>query len=146
MTDSVAARIRAVDPRGSTSDGTPWNADVPETVEGALIECVKALGGSKQVGPMLWPEKDPVDSASLLRACLNHNRAERLTPDQVVLLARLARKRGCHAYMRWLANNLSYAEPAPVEPRDEADDLRRQVLEMGRTLQATLARLDRIQS
>lgn len=36
-----------------------------ESVNDALIGAVKALGGSKQVGPLLWPEKAP-DAAERL--------------------------------------------------------------------------------
>ncbi len=111
----------------------------------ALIECVKAAGGSKQVGPRLWPEKTPDAAQRLLLDCLNPDRPAHLTPEQMVLLLRLARDRGCHVGMECLAIELSYAQPVPLEPRDEADELRRQVLEVSRTLQATLARLEQIE-
>lgn len=112
-----------------------------ETLNDCLIECVKAAGGSKVVGHKVWPEKT-VDAAQRhLLNCLNEGKAERLTPDQVLLIARLAREKGCHAYMQHMADALSYGEPVPVEPKDEADELRRQVLEMGRDLQARLDRL-----
>jgi hypothetical protein len=111
----------------------------------ALIECVKAVpGGSKAVGPALWPEKDPGAAQRLLLDCLNDDRPQKLAPEQVVLVARLARERGCHAYARYLADALSYAEPVPVEPKDIADDLQRQAIEMGRQLTEMLARLEKV--
>ena len=113
-----------------------------ETLNDCLIECVKAAGGSKTVGHRLWPEKT-VDAAQRhLLACLNDGKAERLTPDHVMLLARLARDRGCHAYAEYVAHVLSYSAPVPVQPRDEADQIRREMLEMGKSLQAALARLE----
>lgn len=119
--------------------------DAFDTVTAALIECVKAAGGSKVVGHKLWPEK-AVDAAQRhLLACLNEGKAERLTPEQVLLVARLARDVGCHAYMHHCARALSYTEPAPIEPRDEADELRRQVLSLGKDLQSMLARLEQIE-
>jgi hypothetical protein len=39
---------------------------------------------------------------------------------------------------------LSYAEPVPIEPQDAADQLRRQIIEMGRDLQARLDKLERL--
>jgi hypothetical protein len=115
-----------------------------ETLNDCLIECVKAAGGSKTVGHRLWPEK-AVDAAQRhLLACLNDTKAERLTPDHVMLLARLARDRGCHAYAEFVAQQLSYSAPVPVQPRDEADQLRREMLEMGKSLQAALARLEAV--
>ncbi len=112
----------------------------------ALIACITAAGGSKIVGPILFPEKNPVLAAQYLRTCLNEGRKERLTPDQVVLIARLGRKAGCHAYMEYLAEDLAYAPPQPIEPRDEQDELRRQILAMGTQLQQALDRLNSLQA
>ena len=116
--------------------------DAFDTVTDSLIECVKAAGGSKVVGHRLWPEK-AVDAAQRhLLACLNDSKAERLTPEQVLLVARMARDVGCHAYAEHVARSLSYAAPVPVKPVDEADELRRQVLDMGKSLQVALARIE----
>lgn len=115
-----------------------------ESINGALIECIKACGGSKQVGPRLWPEKTPDAAQRLLLDCLNDDRPARLTPEQMLLVLRMARDRGCHAGMQFIAAALSYSEPIPIEPKDEADELRRQVLEMGRTLQTALARIEQL--
>lgn len=116
-----------------------------ETINDALIECVKALGGSKSAGVALWPAKGVEAAQRHLLACLNPDRAEKLGPDEVLHVLRLARERGCHAGMQYLAAALSYAEPMPVEPRDEADELRRQVLAMGHELQRALSRLDQLE-
>jgi hypothetical protein len=113
-----------------------------ETTTQALIECVKAAGGSKQVGHKVFPEKTVDQAQRHLLNCLNDERQERLTPDQVLLIAKLARDHGCHAYAHHVAQVLGYAEPVPVEPKDEADELRRQLLEMGKALQSGLARLE----
>jgi len=116
-----------------------------ETINDALIVCIKACGGSKQVGPLLWPEKSPDAAQRLLLDCLNEDRASRLSPEQVMLVLRMARDRGCHVGMQYIASELSYAEPQPIEPKDAADVLRRQILDMGRTLQVALARLDAVE-
>lgn len=113
-----------------------------ETTTQALIECVKAAGGSKQVGHKVFPEKTVDQAQRHLLNCLNDDRQERLTPDQVLLIAKLARGYGCHAYAQHVAQHLGYTEPVPVEPKDEADELRRQLLEMGKALQSGLARLE----
>jgi hypothetical protein len=116
-----------------------------ETLTDCLIECVKAAGGSKVVGHAVWPEKT-VDAAQRhLLNCLNEGKAERLTPDQVLLFAKLARLKGCHAYAHHVAQSLSYGEPTPIEPRDEADELRRQVVEVGKSLQTMLGRLEALE-
>lgn len=116
-----------------------------ESWNDALIECVKACGGSKSVGVALWPAKGVEAAQRQLLACLNPERNEKLGPDEVLHLLRLARERGCHAGMQYLAEALSYAEPVPIEPKDEADELRRQLLEMGRDLQSKLSRLEQLE-
>jgi hypothetical protein len=117
-----------------------------DTITDALIACVKAIpGGSKTVGPKLWPEKTPEAAQRLLLDCLNDDRPQKLAPEQVEFVFRIARERGCHAGMQYLAAALSYAEPTPIEPKDEADQLRRRLLEMGRELQAGLAKLEQIE-
>ncbi len=105
-----------------------------DDINEALIASVKALGGSKQVGPRLWPEKTPDAAQRLLLDCLNPERAARLTPEQLLLIGTWARDRGCHVLMQFFAARWSYAEPQPVEPKDEADELRRQYIEAARSM------------
>lgn len=116
-----------------------------ETTTEALIACVKAAGGSKQVGARVFPEKTIEQAQRHLLACLNDDRPERLTPDQVILVARLARDVGCHAYAEHVAESLSYADPVPVEPRDEADELRRQFIESTRSLAAMADKIEALE-
>jgi len=96
-----------------------------ESLNDALIACIKAAGGSKQVGPQLWPEKAPDVAQRLLLDCLNEDRAAKLSPDQVMLVLRLARARGCHDGINFIASDLGYGTPVPVEPKDEVADLMR---------------------
>lgn len=118
--------------------------DAFDSVNDALIECVKAAGGSKMVGHRLWPEK-AVDAAQRhLLACLNDGKAERLTPDQVLLVAQLARDVGCHAYASYCARRLSYAEPLPIEPRDELAELLRQSIESSKENARRQERIERL--
>lgn len=116
-----------------------------ETTTEALIACVKAAGGSKVVGHKVWPDKT-VDSAQRhLLNCLDDTRAERLTPDQVLLIARLARDKGCHAYAEHIAEALSYADQQPIEPKDDADELRRQFIEATGRLAEMVERIHQIE-
>jgi hypothetical protein len=110
-----------------------------ETLNDALIACVKACGGSKQVGPVLWPEKAPDAAQRALLDCLNEDRPAKLSPEQVLLILRLARSKGCHQGMDFIATELGYAPPVPVEPRDEVAELQRQFIEAVRA-QAELAK------
>ena len=99
-----------------------------DSINDALIDAVKALGGSKQVGPMLWPEKTPDAAQRLLLACLNEDRPEHLTPEHVMYVLKMARAKGKHEAFQYIAHELGYAQPVPVEPRDETAELMRQFL------------------
>lgn len=96
-----------------------------ESMNDALIECIKACGGSKVVGAALFPELPPEQAQRSLLDAVNPDRPRRLSPEHVVLIMRMARKVGCHAGMQFLCAELGYADPQPVEPRDEMADLMR---------------------
>lgn len=133
--DALQPRSRELESVGTAPDG------IYET----LIECVKAIGGSKVAGIALWPAKGVEASQRHLLACLNPERNEKLGHDEVLHVLRLARERGCHAGMQYLAAALSYAEPVPVEPKDEADELRRQFIESTRTLAKMAQRIEQLE-
>lgn len=115
-----------------------------ESCNEALRACVIAAGGSKVVGAKVFPEKEVDRAQRHLLNCLDEDRAERLTPAQTVLIARLAREVGCHAYMEYLSDTLAYAEPRPVDPAEIADEVRREVVALQRELLAKLDRLERL--
>jgi hypothetical protein len=115
-------------------------------INGALIECVRACGGSKQVGPLLWPEKTPEAAQRLILACLNEDRPERLSPEQLAFVLRLAKDRGCHAGMYALCDLVGYSQPTPVEPRDEVAELQRQFIQATEAMQALVARMESLTS
>lgn len=117
-----------------------------ESLNDALIDAVKALGGSKQVGYKLWPEKS-VDAAQRhLLACLNEDKPERLTPDHLMMLLRLARGVGHHESLAFILDELGYAPTQPIEPRDEAAELQRQFMESVRLQAAIVERMEKAAS
>lgn len=114
-----------------------------ETLTDALIDCVRAAGGSKQVGPLLWPEKTPESAQRLLLDCLNDDRPSKLSPEQVLLVLRLARAKGYHDGMNFIAADLGYGTPVPIEPRDEVAELQRQFIESVRLQRSLVDRIER---
>jgi len=99
-----------------------------ESLNAALVECVKACGGSKKVGPLIWPEKNIESAQRQLLDCLNDDRPAHLTPEQVMLILKLARQKSCHVGFSYMAEQLGYSEPVPMEPHDEYADLQRQFI------------------
>lgn len=117
-----------------------------DSINDALIDAVKALGGSKQVGPVLWPEKAPDAAQRLLLACLNDDRPERLSPDQLMLICKLARAKGHHGVISYILHSLGCAPTLPVEPRDELAELQRQSAATLESLQGIVSRMEALQN
>lgn len=113
-----------------------------ETLTGVLIECVKAAGGSKVVGHKFWPELLLDQAQRKLLDCLNDDRPHRLTPEQVMLVAAMARDAGCHAFMEYCARRLNYAPPVARDPRDEAAELQRAFVASVAAQQAIVLRME----
>lgn len=117
-----------------------------DTVSEALVACVKALGGSKVIGPKLRPEMEPGAAQRWLLDCLNDDRPPKLSPEQALLIFRWARDRGCHVGMHYMAGYLAYAMPAPIEPVAELADLLRQSIEASREQQRRQEAIERLLS
>jgi len=108
-----------------------------EDVNDALREVVNALGGPKAVGVKLWPEKSVEQAQVLLLACLNSERKERLTPEQLLLVLKRGREAECHAAINFICEAAGYSRPEPLNPADE-------VAKAMREFNDTVKRLDQI--
>jgi hypothetical protein len=117
---------------------------VHETLSDALREVVQALGGSKKVGQLLRPSKAADEGARWVLDCLNADRREHFSPEDVLLLLREGRRVGAHAAMAYLASEAGYAPPVPVEPSDEAAELQRSFIESVKQQQRLLERLGQL--
>ncbi len=116
-----------------------------DSITEALISCVKASGGSKTVGATLWPDVAPDQAQRKLLNALDDNRPEKLSPSQTLLIFKLARERGFHDGVGYVLESLGYAPTTPIEPKDEAAELMRQVIESQRLLAAQMERLANLQ-
>lgn len=116
-----------------------------EGLNQALIECVKAAGGSSNVGRKLFPEKSPESAQRALLDCLNEERPAKLSPEQVLLILRLARAKGFHGGVNFILADLGYAPTSPIEPKDEAAELGRQASELLAAAERITERLQRLQ-
>lgn len=117
-----------------------------ESIADALREVVQAAGGPKAVGGRMFPDM-PIDhAASRIRDCLNHDRRDRFTPDQVMMILRMGHQCGCHSGMVFIARELGYAEPVPVEPEDEVARLQREFVEASKSLMTMANKIERMQS
>jgi hypothetical protein len=97
-----------------------------EDLNQALIECVKAAGGSQNVGRKLFPEKTPEAAQRAVLDCLNPDRPAKFSPEQMLLVLRLARDVGYHGGINYILADLCYEPTKPADPKDEIADLLRQ--------------------
>lgn len=115
-----------------------------ETIYDALKAVVAALGGPKTVGARLWPAKSVDDARKLLLDCLNADRPEKLDPEQVVLLFRLAREADFHVAKHWLDTETGYLPSQPADPHDEQARLVTVIADAAQTMNRAMQTLDKL--
>lgn len=116
-----------------------------EHLHDALIDAVKACGGSKKVAAMLWPAKASQNLEGARRSlanCLNPECAEKLSLEEIMLILGAARKRGNHTVIEFLCDALNYSRPTPVEPEDERAKLKREYIEAARSMAKLAERIE----
>lgn len=115
-----------------------------ESINDALQAAITALGGYKKVGPTLRPELPIDQAAGWLRDCLNPARREKLAPEQVVLILRLARAAGYHATMNFIAFDTGY-KAAPVDPESLEGELQERFIAAVGVLDSIKSQMERLQ-
>lgn len=85
-----------------------------DEVYDALRRLVDALGGAKEVGHRLRPDRDWQFARNWLLNCLNPEHAQELHPTQVVTLLRWASEAGYHDCKHWIDAATDYAPSAPL--------------------------------
>lgn len=100
-----------------------------ETYEDAIRDTITGLGGMKVVGNMLWPALPVDDAGRRLAHCLNSEKREKLSPGELQLIRRAARKAGIHILAFYECRDAGYAEPNPINPADEAAQLQKQFIQ-----------------
>lgn len=107
----------------------------------ALRGLVSACGGSKVVGPMIWPAKGN-KADTWLDDCLNNDRAAKLCLEEFVELLRIGRERGFHNAKHFVDDVTHYERSAPVEPEDELTRLLRSYLAQNEQQSTRKERID----
>ncbi|MDY7026626.1 MAG: hypothetical protein SVC26_09865 [Pseudomonadota bacterium] len=97
-------------------------------IEDALRLCIQAAGGIKEVGSHLYPEKSIDAAGRYLNDCLNTEKREKLSLEQIILIARLGKKQGCNALMEFLSSELGYEKPKPINLETEKEKLQREFI------------------
>lgn len=120
---------------------SPSQAALNFSWEEAIAEDIKALGGRKKLAPRLWPAEDEETAQERLKAALAPGHKQALKPSEVLKIKQWARDVGSCALVNFEAQELGYRVEW-VDPKDEADELRRDVRDL---LQNVSQKLDRIE-
>ncbi len=113
-----------------------------ETLFDAIGADIAAAGGFKAVASKLWPAESLTTSSARLRNALNPEQPQKLCPDEVLQIKRLAYEHGSTATVDYEAQQLGY-QCVWVDPKDEAAELRREVRDLLATVSRKMDRIER---
>jgi hypothetical protein len=116
-----------------------------ETPEEATAADIAALGGPKKVGGWLFPHLNPEQAAAQVRACLNTDRLEKFNQQQVLLIKEEAHRVGSDALLRYEEQRLG-RRGEWTDPKDETEELRRDVRELLKAVNQRLERIERVEA
>lgn len=116
-----------------------------ETIFDALGADILAAGGYKAVAGKLWPAENPTSAANKLRNAVNPEQAQKLCPEEVLQIKRLAQQAGSFATIQYEAQQLGYAVTW-IEPEDELQRLERENNELLKALTKRLERADALRA
>lgn len=115
--------------------------DMPED---ALKASIQALGGAKQVAQKLWPDKTVENARDYLLACVNHDRAEKLSYSQIIFIFREAKRAGYIAGYEYWAHECEF-DARPITKAEEVDRLTSVIEQSSKTLASAINTLERLQ-
>lgn len=91
-------------------------------LETALEQAIHDAGGPKEVGHMLRPELRPDAAAIWLDHCLDDDRRDKLSINQIELIFVYAAKKNAHRGFSYFAQRLGF-EVKPITPETVVNDL-----------------------
>jgi len=106
--------------------------DQPSLFVDSLNDAVRdtcRMIGMKRIAKLLWPSKSEDEAARYLNDCLNEDRPQKLSGEEIMVIGEEGRKLGCHLIGGYVNQRLHYAPPVPVDPADEKAELQRQFID-----------------
>jgi hypothetical protein len=113
-----------------------------DSIEEALKEAVRLMGGAKKVGGLMRPEMLADDAGRWLSNCFNDEKRDKLSLKQMAWILREAKKAGIHTAINYICNDAGYSNPAPIEPEDEKTRIQREFIESVRQQTSNLKRME----
>jgi hypothetical protein len=89
-----------------------------DTLKKACAEVVRVLGGNKVVGAQMRPGKDHEAASRWMSCCLNPDRNEQFTHNDIAWLRQKGREVGCHAIHIFESEQSGYLPSIPLNQDD----------------------------
>jgi len=115
-----------------------------DSIEDALKEAVRAMGGAKTVGARMRPEMLATAAGSWLSDCLNPEKRDKLSLAQAMWILRESRAIGYHGAINYICGDAGYDNPRPFEPEDEKAKLQREFIESTKALSRMAQRIEHL--
>lgn len=93
-----------------------------DDVYDALRETIKAIGGFASAGKRLRPELHADAAERWLLDAVNRGRAQKLSPEQFLVIATWGREAGCHALMNYITADTGYEQTKPKVYAEQVND------------------------
>lgn len=116
-----------------------------ETIYDALSALINALGGPKKIGSLLWPAKPLKEAQRRVLHCLDPEREEKFSPEEVLFLMIEGQKANCHIMALFIGQQCFY-EFTVVSPADRSQQLMRDFIEMGKSIERTAQQIFKLNS
>jgi Holliday junction resolvase len=112
----------------------------------ALDEDVRAMGGRKAVAMRLRPElgHKPHEAHVWLNNCLNSERRERLSDEQIRQIIRWAKEAGSFAAINYWCDDTGFERARPMSPEKEVDKVLDRASELIREARSMTTVMERL--
>lgn len=114
-----------------------------DTLNDAVRDTARILG-VKKIAKELWPAKGEEAAARYLNDCLNADREQKLSGEEMLLIARRGREIGCYLITSFINAETGFSPPQPIDPDDQKAELQRKFIERADSLMAMAATIKRI--
>ncbi len=115
---------------------------IVDSLNDAIRDTVRALG-VKEIARELWPAKGADAAARYLNDCLNPDREQKLSGEEILHIARRGREAGIYTITAFFCAATGFAPPVAIDPEDERAALHREYLKGIQELKRIADRLER---
>ena len=115
-----------------------------DSLADALSSGIERAGGFKRIGAELWPEKTAQEAGKELQRCLNADRREKLSLEQIELILRRIREAECMVPFAYINQTNDLEPPKAITKETARERLQREYIAAVQTLGKITDRMERV--